>query len=68
MRVVVAAVPAFAAVTVLVTQYLQKHGVQLATALVLLHVRNLARRSSLEAGSKREIKDGEELRNVRNSV
>jgi hypothetical protein len=31
-------------------------------------VRNLARRSSLEAGSKREIKDGEELRNVRNSV
>jgi hypothetical protein len=33
-----------------------------------VHVHNLARRSSLEAGSTREKKGGEEGRNARNSV
>ena len=40
----------------------------LVTALARLRVRNLTRRSSLEAESKREKKDGEERRNIRNSV
>jgi hypothetical protein len=48
LRVVVAAVLAFAADAV--------------------HVHNLARRSSLEAGSTRQKKGGEERINVRNSV
>jgi hypothetical protein len=63
LRVVVAAV---LAVVVLVARHLLKFGA--ATALTRLHVQNLARRSSLEAGSKREKKGGEERRNVRNSV
>jgi len=33
-----------------------------------LHVSNLARRSSLEAGRMREKRGGEERRNARNSV
>jgi hypothetical protein len=33
-----------------------------------VHVHNLARRSSMEAGSTRQRKGGEEQRNVRNSV
>jgi hypothetical protein len=46
----------------------QNLGVYLATALARLHVNNLSRSSSLEAGRKREKKGGEERRNVRNSV
>jgi hypothetical protein len=37
-------------------------------ALARLHVRNFARKSCLEAESKREKRGGEELRNERNSV
>jgi hypothetical protein len=68
LRVVVAAVLAVAADAVLVAQHLLKVGAHLVTALARLHVRNLARRSSLEAKSTREKKGGEERRNVRNSV
>jgi hypothetical protein len=68
LRVVVAAVLAVAADVTLVTQHLLKLGAHLVTALARLHVLNLARRSSLEAGSKREKKGGEERRSVRNSV
>jgi hypothetical protein len=67
-RVFVAAVLAVAADAVLVEQHLLKLGAHLVTALVHLHVRNLALRSSLEAGSTREKKGGEERRNVRNSA
>jgi hypothetical protein len=45
-----------------------KTGAHLVTALARLNVQNLARRSSLEAGSTREKKGGEEQRNLRNSV
>jgi hypothetical protein len=41
---------------VLVAQHLLKLGAHLVTALARLHVHNLARRSSLEAGSTREKK------------
>jgi hypothetical protein len=58
LRVVVAAVLAVAADAVLVAQHLLKLGAHMATALVRLHVRNLARRSSLEAGGTREKKGG----------
>jgi hypothetical protein len=68
LRVVVAAVLAVAADAVLVAQHLLKLGAQLVTSLARLHVHNLARRSSLEAGSTREKKGGEERRTVRNSV
>jgi hypothetical protein len=68
LRVVVAAILAVAADAVLVAQHLLKLGAHLVTALARLHVHNLTRRSSLEAGSKREKKDGEERRYVRNSV
>jgi hypothetical protein len=68
LRVVVAAVLAVAADALLVAQHLSKLGAYLATALACLHVQNFARRSSLEAGSKREKLDGKELRNARNSV
>jgi hypothetical protein len=54
LRVVVAAVFAVAADAVLVAQHLLKLGAHLATALTRLHVHNLARRNSLEAGSMRE--------------
>jgi hypothetical protein len=40
----------------------------LAVAADAVHVHHLARRSSLEAGSTRQRKGGEERRNVRNSV
>jgi hypothetical protein len=40
----------------------------LVTALARLHVHDLARRNSLEDGSKREKRSGEERRIVRNSV
>jgi hypothetical protein len=40
----------------------------LAVAADAVHVHNLARRSSLEAGSTRQRKGGEERSNVRNSV
>jgi type IV secretory pathway TrbF-like protein len=68
LRVVVAAVLAVTADAVLVAQHLLKLGAYLVTALARLHVQNLARRNSLEAGSTREIKGGEERRNVRKSV
>jgi hypothetical protein len=60
LRVVVAAVLAAAADAVLVAHHL-------VTALARLHVRNLARRSSLEAESTREKKGGEEEINIRHS-
>jgi hypothetical protein len=53
---------------VLVAQHLIKLGAHLVTALARLRVHNVARRSSLEAGSAREKKGGQERRNVRNSV
>ena len=40
----------------------------LAVAADVVHVHNLARRNSLEAGCTREKKSGEERRNARNSV
>jgi hypothetical protein len=40
----------------------------LAVAADAVHVHDLARRSSLEAGSTRQRKGGEEQSNVRNSV
>jgi hypothetical protein len=45
-----------AADAVLVAQHLSKLGAHLITSLARLHVQNLARRSSLEAGSTREKK------------
>jgi hypothetical protein len=69
LRVVVAAVLAVAADAVLVTHHHQKFGAHVVTALARLNVQNLARRSSLEAGSSREIRGWKErLKNVRNSV
>jgi hypothetical protein len=68
MCVVVAAVLAVAADAVLVAQNLLKFGAYLVTALARLHVHNLTRRSSLEAGNKREKKGGEKRRNARNSA
>jgi hypothetical protein len=59
LRVVVAAVLAVAADTVLVAQHLLKFGAHLVNALARLHVHNATRRSSLEAWSKREKKGGE---------
>jgi hypothetical protein len=53
LRVVVGAVLAVDAV--LVAQHLLKLGAHLATALARLHVRNLARRRGLEAGSARGL-------------
>jgi hypothetical protein len=58
LRVVAAAVHAVAADAMLVAQHLLKLGSHLVTALARLHVRNLARRNSLEAGSAREKKGG----------
>ena len=68
MRVVAAAVPAVAADAVLVAKHLLKLGAHLVTALARLHVHNLARRSSLKAGSKREKGGGKEWINVRKST
>jgi hypothetical protein len=64
LRVDVAELPAVAADADLVAHYLQKLGAHLVTALARLHVHNLARRNSLEAGSKREKNGGEERRNT----
>ena len=68
LRVVAAAVLAVAADAVLAAQHLLKVGAHLVTSLARLHVHNLARRSSLEAGSTREKKSWEEQRNAKNSV
>jgi hypothetical protein len=57
--VVVAAVHAVAADAVLVAHHLPKLGAHLATALARLSMRDLARRSCLEAGSTREKSVGE---------
>jgi hypothetical protein len=54
LRVVVAAVLTVAADAVLVAQHLLKLGAHLVTSLARLHVKNLARRRSLEAESTRE--------------
>ena len=56
MRVVVAEVLAAAADAVLVAHHLQNLDARLATALTRLHVHNLTRRRSLEAGSTLESK------------
>jgi hypothetical protein len=64
----VAAVLAAATDAVLVAQHLLKLGAHLVTAPARLHVHNLARKRSLDAGSKRDKKGGEKQRNVRNSV
>jgi hypothetical protein len=68
LRVVVAELLAVIADAVLVARHLLKLGAHLAIALARLHVHELARRSSLEARSRREKKGGEERRNVKNSV
>jgi hypothetical protein len=68
LRAVAAVVLAVAADAVLVAKHLLKIGAHLVTALARLHVQNLARRNSLEAGSTWEQKGKEERRNVRNSV
>ena len=57
LRVVVEAVLAVAADAVLATHNLPKLNAYLVTALARLHVLNLARRRSLEAGSTRDKKD-----------
>jgi hypothetical protein len=54
LRVVVAVVLTVAADAVLVAQHLLKFDAHLVTALAGLHVHNPTRRSSLNAGSKRE--------------
>jgi hypothetical protein len=59
LRVVVAAVLAVAADALFVAQHHLKLGAHLVTTLARLHVHNLARRSSLEAGSKLEKKKAE---------
>jgi hypothetical protein len=58
LRVVVAAKPTAAADAVLVANHLPKLGAHPVTALASLHVRNLARRNSLKAGSTRKKKGG----------
>jgi hypothetical protein len=68
LRVVAAEILAVAADAVLVAQHILNLDAHLVTALACLHVHNLARRNSMEAGRTREIKGGEEWRNVRNSV
>jgi hypothetical protein len=66
--VVVAAVLAVAVEAVLVANHFQELDAYLVTALARLHVHNLARRSSLEAGSTREKKGWEEQAASVNSV
>jgi hypothetical protein len=60
MRVVVAKVTAAAANAVLVAQHHFQLGTHLTTALARLQVCNLARKSSLEVGSRREKNGAEE--------
>jgi hypothetical protein len=55
-RIVFAATLVAAADAVLVACHLPRLDAHLVIALARLHVRNLARRSSLEAGRTREIK------------
>jgi hypothetical protein len=57
-RVVVASVLAVAADAVLVPHNLLKLGAHLVTALARLHMKKLARRSGLEAGSTRKKREG----------
>jgi hypothetical protein len=59
LRVVAAALLADAADAVLVAHHLPRLGAYLVIALARLHVRNLARRSSMEVGNTREKKAGE---------
>jgi hypothetical protein len=62
LRVGASAVLAVAADAVLVAQHILKIGAHLASALARLHVRNLVRKNSLEAGArgrKRTGKSGE---------
>ena len=66
--VAAAAILAVAADAMPVAQHLLNLGAHLVTVLGRLHVHSLTRRSSLEAGSKREKKDEKEKKNVRNSV
>jgi hypothetical protein len=68
LRVVVAEVFAVAADAVLMAQHLLKRSTHLVTAQARLHVHNLARRSSLEAGASGKKKGGEERRSLRISV
>jgi hypothetical protein len=68
LRVVVAVVFAVAADAVLVAKHFLEVGAHPVTALARLHVRNFARRSSLEAESTRKKKGGDERRNVGNSM
>jgi hypothetical protein len=58
LREVAAAVLAAAADAVLVAQHLLRTGAHLVTALARPHVKNLARKFSLEAGSTWEKKGG----------
>jgi hypothetical protein len=59
---------AAAADAVLVAHHIPKLCSLLVTALARLHVQNPAQRSSLEAGSTRAKKGGEERKKVRSSV
>jgi hypothetical protein len=68
LRVVVDALLAAAANSVLVAHQLPKLGAHLVTALARLHVYNLARKSSLKAWSTREKSARNERLNVRKSV
>ena len=58
LRVVVAEVLAVAADAVFVAKHLLKAGAHLVTALARLHVHNLARRNSLEAGARGSSRAG----------
>jgi hypothetical protein len=62
--IVIAAVLAIAADAMLIAHHLSKLGAHLVTAIARLHVHNLARRSSLDAGSTRDKKGGEKRRNI----
>jgi hypothetical protein len=64
LRVVAVAVLAFAADAVLVARHFLKLRAHLLTALTRLHVHDFAQIRSLEVGSTREKKDGEERRNL----
>jgi hypothetical protein len=68
LRVVVASVLAVAANAVLLAQNIPETRCPSGYLTGRLHVHNLARRKSLEAGSTREKKGGEDRRNVKNSV
>jgi hypothetical protein len=61
---VIATVLAIAADAMLIAHHLSKLGAHLVTAIARLHVHNLARRSSLDAGSTRDKKGGEKRRNI----